>query len=387
MRALPSVRDAAGTQPRILVYDDAGTEQGVDNVRASLRGLGYYEGTEYDVYSVRAPGSLHSNGLASVEASGATAKNLAGYHTILYLGGDKDVFLLSNGNPSDPGNDKTNDLLLLNDWRSLDGDRNIIYFGDALARFLSESSEGSAYLADQMSAEIVSPTSYPSLEDQGGWRIRPTVQFISCPYGEVALQIECPLLHRVDAVSPRTGSTAVTGHEFLQSWGAPPAGDFSASVLHMRSTVDGIKADAFFPFSVDAVHQPVFKRTLSDHTALSYLLESVFCWFGEPDAPARPDPTDNPQLSKASLRIFPNPFNPRTRVRYFSPTAEQGRIAIYNLRGERIRVLFDGMFSAGENLFDWNGSDNRGSAVASGVYFVDVTAPSGTQRHKVAIVR
>ena len=49
---------------------------------------------------------------------------------------------------------------------------------------------------------------------------------------------------------------------------------------------------------------------------------------------------------------------------------------LYNLRGERVRVLADGPFPAGENRLVWDGTDAHGVQVASGVYLVRVSMPA-----------
>jgi hypothetical protein len=70
---------------------------------------------------------------------------------------------------------------------------------------------------------------------------------------------------------------------------------------------------------------------------------------------------------------YPNPFNPQTTISYYIPEvgAQPARvkIVIYNLLGEEVRVLLEGNNYAGEHSITWNGKDDSGSDLSSGVYF------------------
>ncbi len=65
---------------------------------------------------------------------------------------------------------------------------------------------------------------------------------------------------------------------------------------------------------------------------------------------------------------YPNPFNPSTIIQYELPHASQVRLAIYNLLGERVRTLVDAKESAGVKRVTWDGRNERGERVSTGVY-------------------
>jgi hypothetical protein len=75
---------------------------------------------------------------------------------------------------------------------------------------------------------------------------------------------------------------------------------------------------------------------------------------------------------------FPNPFNPSTTIN-FSLSFGEGRgegfviINVYNLRGQHVRTLVNGMYSAGSHSVIWNGTDDSGRNVSSGIYFYRMT--------------
>ncbi|MFQ5649716.1 MAG: Ig-like domain-containing protein [bacterium] len=82
---------------------------------------------------------------------------------------------------------------------------------------------------------------------------------------------------------------------------------------------------------------------------------------------------------------YPNPFNAGTTIEYALPAETRVRIAIYNLKGQEIRILVDEVQQAGIRKASWYGKNNAGHEVASGVYFVQLTAGKAKFVRKVAL--
>ncbi len=81
--------------------------------------------------------------------------------------------------------------------------------------------------------------------------------------------------------------------------------------------------------------------------------------------------TDVPLAEPLLDRLFPNspnPFNPVTRIRYWVARDGRVRITIYDLRGRRVRDLVNEVRPAGRYVAVWDGRDDGGRGVASGVY-------------------
>jgi len=76
---------------------------------------------------------------------------------------------------------------------------------------------------------------------------------------------------------------------------------------------------------------------------------------------------------------YPNPFNPETNISYQLPEAAQVTIRIYNLLGQNIRTLVSANQSAGKYTETWDGKDNRGRDVSSGIYVYRLNAISKNQ--------
>ncbi|NQT64795.1 MAG: T9SS type A sorting domain-containing protein [FCB group bacterium] len=84
--------------------------------------------------------------------------------------------------------------------------------------------------------------------------------------------------------------------------------------------------------------------------------------------PSSVDPNTIEPVS--NLSNYPNPFNPETTISFETTNLhENARIEIYNLKGQLIKTLVNSSLSAGEHSYIWNGIDNDGKSVTSGVYF------------------
>jgi hypothetical protein len=84
---------------------------------------------------------------------------------------------------------------------------------------------------------------------------------------------------------------------------------------------------------------------------------------------------------------YPNPFNPETTIRY--QLAEPGlvRLEIFNLRGQQIRTLVNERRSAGAYSVKWDGRDDSGRSVASGVFLYRLNAGESTESRKLVLIR
>jgi len=74
---------------------------------------------------------------------------------------------------------------------------------------------------------------------------------------------------------------------------------------------------------------------------------------------------------------FPNPFNPSTTIPVTVPWRSSAALSVYTILGERVRTLHDGPLDAGRHWFLWDGTNDQGRVVASGVYFIRLVSDSG----------
>ena len=86
---------------------------------------------------------------------------------------------------------------------------------------------------------------------------------------------------------------------------------------------------------------------------------------------------DPPAVAAAGLGVWPNPFNPRLNVSYTLTRPGTLTVAVYDVRGHRVRRLFNAPVSDLAGVLQWDGRDDSGRAAASGVYLVRMQGPDG----------
>ncbi len=84
---------------------------------------------------------------------------------------------------------------------------------------------------------------------------------------------------------------------------------------------------------------------------------------------------------------YPNPFNPSTTVKYYIAKPGKTSIKIYNLRGEEIKTIVNETQAAGAYSAIWNGVNNSGQTVASGVYIVTLKSGDFIQSRRVTLLK
>ncbi len=84
---------------------------------------------------------------------------------------------------------------------------------------------------------------------------------------------------------------------------------------------------------------------------------------------------------------YPNPFNPITKIDYTLPTRSLVSISIYNVLGHEVRRLVNEVRDYGYHTTEWDGKDNNGNDVASGVYFTTMISKSYIQTKKMLLLK
>jgi hypothetical protein len=84
---------------------------------------------------------------------------------------------------------------------------------------------------------------------------------------------------------------------------------------------------------------------------------------------------------------FPNPFNPITSIRFTIESSQDVTIAIYDVRGRLVRMLLDEARPPGENFVRWDGTNEVGVEVASGIYYYALTAGGAKHTRKMVFLK
>jgi len=84
---------------------------------------------------------------------------------------------------------------------------------------------------------------------------------------------------------------------------------------------------------------------------------------------------------------YPNPFNPFTTISYDLPEEGYVKLAVYNMRGEKVATLMKGNQEAGLYRLSWDGTNQNGEIMSSGIYFLRIASGSYCKTNKMIFIR
>ncbi|MEE8577394.1 MAG: T9SS type A sorting domain-containing protein [candidate division Zixibacteria bacterium] len=98
------------------------------------------------------------------------------------------------------------------------------------------------------------------------------------------------------------------------------------------------------------------------------------------------DELDNLPITFSLGQNYPNPFNPSTTIEYSLPQLAHVSLTIYNVNGQTVKILVDDIKSRGQHLVQWNGVDQNGHQIASGMYFYRIQTGDYTSSQKMILL-
>jgi len=376
IHALPSIVSDGGTgftQPGILFLNDFANRGGENEWYMALNNIGLLVGVDYDVYYVNGPSSGVGNGIGGR----ASHLMLQGYDDILYTCGNLGVNTIANG---DFQNDAGDDVGTLINWLDMGG-KDIFLTGDDLASDLSQAGTATlTLLEDYMGVTVVTDNVRPLIGNQ----TTPLVEVIAGnPVFGGTLQTwiaygSCMSINRFDGVMVFGTGQRIAG--FVD----PNGGDYGFAAATLNVMGSGSRAVSM-PVDLMYVYtDPSAPGNLLPGRA--QLLKDVLAYFGIEGYPANVSPV-LPSITFQTSN-YPNPFNPSTTIQYSMPQAGHIKLSIYNVRGQLVKTLIDGVRPAGaDQTIVWDGSDNLGSSVSSGVYFYEARVEGDIKIGKMTLLK
>ncbi len=88
-----------------------------------------------------------------------------------------------------------------------------------------------------------------------------------------------------------------------------------------------------------------------------------------------------------SIVNYPNPFNPETIIAMSLPSSTNIDVTLYDVKGRKVKKLFSGRSEQNQLRLTWDGTDDQGSKVSSGIYFVQARTASCQLTHKLMLVK
>jgi hypothetical protein len=370
-------------------FDGRGCHEGIAQIYYDKTFVNIMFGDMWpDRYDVNAPSSMVGNGLASR----ATVNHLihndvlqSGYRIIIWDSGDLDVGTIGDGNPA---YEKTDDCLLLCNWlNQSDSDVGLWISGDDIAYDLSQNL-GSVPAIMLMSTWCgVNHVGKSYFDLTGGFFaggvVNPLITGADTgifwnsgdPY-QFYLYGGCPLLSDFDVLEPTNfGVEALLypDHEGVSYAAAIQSYQVNAAEHTARTMWLG---SSFMNIRDTEIQSPLIRFRL--------LYETLVWFYGMPF----PYPMGGETPGAYSLaQNYPNPFNPTTTIHFDIREKGQVSLRIYNVAGQLVRTLVDGELEAASYTKDWNGLNNAGVKVASGVYFYRLEASEFQSVKKMVLLR
>jgi predicted outer membrane repeat protein len=157
-------------------------------------------------------------------------------------------------------------------------------------------------------------------------------------------------------------------------------------------TVYGSYLDILDGSAVVVGHTTGTSFDVSGAPHLYYLLTAAdFCGNESAEAVVTSDGVSVPGELPAAVALLPNhpnPFNPRTEIRFELPAAAKVDLSIFDITGRQVsRLLVAKTYEAGRHSLTWNGRDDSGKELASGVYFTRFRAAGESQSRKLTLLR
>ena len=147
-----------------------------------------------------------------------------------------------------------------------------------------------------------------------------------------------------------------------------------------------IGATTYTPLRV--VRSTAGQAAVGNFTAGNHAVRAGF-WLGIPTpvtglAEASPAPIEHYRLYSA----VPNPFNPRTAIAFDVPSpGGRVRLAIHDVRGRLVKTLVDSEALPGHRVMAWDGTDEAGRGVSSGIFILSLEAGGERMTQKLALLR
>jgi len=372
----------------ILYVDDFGHRGGFENYGLVKR---YFDPTfetvlpatnQPDVYQVNAPSSFISNG------PGSRAMNnhlTTFYSNIIWDSGNLEDATITDGTPN---SDKSDDLTLLINWMNTsEHDVSIWVLGDDIAFDLDQhltTPHAIEFMSNWCGVDYVENSYYDLTGGrEAGGVVSPLITGAPTGifyHGGAPDQFNvfggCPIVNRFDVLTPTANGAAALLYPDFE-------GDsYIAGIQAENTNAAGYNVRTmWFGFSF------MYFRDIGPNAPMvrNLIFKEVIEWM---QATTNPDITHGEVPGAYDLaQNFPNPFNPQTTIKFDMKAKGHVTLKIYNVAGQLVRTLFNGVKDAGSYKVTWDGMNNDGSKVASGVYFYKMDTAGYKKTLKMVLLR
>jgi len=150
--------------------------------------------------------------------------------------------------------------------------------------------------------------------------------------------------------------------------------------------------DGFYSFNdLDIGEYEISAFSIFGEGELGYIADLTFGDLEGADIVLSPTSTDDGSellpTSNTLSQNYPNPFNGRTLISFNVLEAAEVELSIFNVVGQKVATLVDGVYQAGAYQVTWNGLEQNGQAAASGIYYYKLTAGSFSETMRMTLLK
>lgn len=333
-----------------------------------------------DRYDVNEPSALVSNGLGSRAGYNYL---IYAYYKIFWDSGDLSEGTICDGAVAGP--DKSPDVQVLLDWMVDSSHRvGLWVLGDGIAEDLAGlAAPPATTLLDTCGVMLLSPDYYALGGGPAGGIVNPLVTGTGIFYhggdpDEWYALGGCPGINDFDVLD--ITNNGVVAAAYAPTGMVPSPGAAVQSVTQNPNWKAAVQT-MWFGFSF------MYIRDTDESAPIirNHLMKDVIEWM---DNPVNPGVTEArvPRAYRLGQN-FPNPFNPVTTIRFDMKEKNHVSVKVYSAAGQLVKTLVDCVKDAGAYEIPWDGRNNDGSRVASGIYFYRMETRNFIRTRKMVLVR
>jgi hypothetical protein len=223
-----------------------------------------------------------------------------------------------------------------------------------------------------------------------GYQVSATYSYNSSTYTSVS-----PLYIHIHPESNPPRNLTVTQGEYYGldiTWEEPDL-EYGETIMGYKLYKDGVQLDCYLPNGTLSY----FDGAVDWGITYTYY---VIAYFTFPTYDSRPSNTATRTVMQVSDKDivniptvsalkgnYPNPFNPTTSISFDNAKAGNVTIDVFNTKGQKVRSLVNGFYSVGEHSVVWNGLDDKGVSVGSGIYFYRMRSGEVVSTKKMMLLK
>jgi hypothetical protein len=191
---------------------------------------------------------------------------------------------------------------------------------------------------------------------------------------------------------PKNLVADVVSGDVILSWDKNPESDVDKYAVYSGTTSDFKPSAANFVAFVTAPDTSLDLGTIPDSTYHTVSAVDTDSYAGGYAATVLSDPATGTSggVVRYNNRLYqnvPNPFNPSTKIRYELRGRADVSLVIYDVAGRQVKRLVSAKETRGVHAVDWNGFNDQGQRVSSGIYFYRLQAGAFVQTRKMILLK